>query len=85
MLPPVVDTGLLDRDVDVPKHTPAAVASAILHGVARDRQEIPVGSVRGLMWLARVSPRLADRIVLRAMGGFEAAPLSPQATHTTYP
>jgi uncharacterized oxidoreductase len=72
-LPPVVDTGLLKRDLEVPKLTPAAVASAIIHGVARDRHEIPVGSVRGLVWLARVSPRFADRIVLRAMGGFEAA------------
>ena len=37
-----------------------------------DRLEIPIGPIRPLMWLARVAPRLADRIVLRSLGGFQA-------------
>jgi uncharacterized oxidoreductase len=73
VLPPVVDTDLVGPDLRVPKLPPAAVVDAIVDAVRRDRDEIPVGSVKGLTWLARVSPRLADRIVLRALGGFETA------------
>ena len=72
VLPPLVDTGLLESDLDVPKRSPAAVADAIIEAVGRDRLEIPIGPIRPLMWLARVAPRLADRIVLRSLGGFQA-------------
>jgi uncharacterized oxidoreductase len=73
VLPPVVDTDLVEPDLSVSKLAPAAVVDAIVEAVGRDREEIPVGSVKGLVWLARVSPRLADRIVLRALGGFDTA------------
>jgi hypothetical protein len=62
---------LRDRYCIVAKLAPAAVVDAILHAVERNRDEIPVGSVKGLVWLARMSPRLADRVVLRALGGHE--------------
>jgi uncharacterized oxidoreductase len=71
VLPPLVDTDLAGPDLRVPKLAPAAVVDAIVDGVGRNRDEIPVGSVKGLVFLARVSPRLADRILLRAVGGFE--------------
>jgi len=66
-LPPVVDTGPV-RNLDVPKMAASAVADAILAGLARDREEIRIGQVRQLAVLARVAPRLADRIVVRALG-----------------
>lgn len=66
VLPPVVDTGPV-RNLDVPKVPPAAVANAIISGLRRDRQEIRVAQVRQLAPLARISPRLADRIVTRAL------------------
>jgi uncharacterized oxidoreductase len=66
VLPPVVDTGPV-RGLDVPKLAPGAVADAIVAGLARDREEIRVGRVRQLAVLARIAPRLADRIVTRAL------------------
>lgn len=65
VLPPVVDTGPV-RGLDVAKIPASAVADAILTGLARDRYEIRVGRVRQLAVLARLAPRLADRIVVRA-------------------
>ena len=65
VLPPVVDTGPV-RGLDVPKVAPSLVVDAILAGIARDREEIRIGPVRGLAPLARLAPRLADRIVVRA-------------------
>jgi NAD(P)-dependent dehydrogenase (short-subunit alcohol dehydrogenase family) len=72
VLPPVVDTDL-ERDLDVPKIPPSAVVDAIVAGVEREREEIPVGRVKQLVPLARILTAPADRIVLRALGGFEAA------------
>jgi uncharacterized oxidoreductase len=69
VLPPVVDTDL-ERGLDVSKIPASAVADAIVAGVESDREQIPVAQVRPLVTLARLSPRLADRIVLRAVGGF---------------
>lgn len=66
VLPPVVDTELA-RNLDVPKIPPSVVADAILAGLARNRDEIRVGRVRQLVPVARLSPRLADRIVQRAL------------------
>jgi uncharacterized oxidoreductase len=66
VLPPVVDTGPVG-ELHVRKLPPAAVAHAIVGGLRRNRSEIRVGSVRQLAPLARIAPRLADRIVTRAL------------------
>lgn len=66
VLPPVVDTGPVG-ELHVRKLPPAAVADAIVRGLRRNRSEIRVGSVRQLAPLARIAPRLADRIVTRAL------------------
>ena len=63
---PVVDTGQV-QVLDVPKLSAAAVVDAIITGLQQDREEIRVGRVRQLAQLARLSPRLADRIVTRAL------------------
>jgi uncharacterized oxidoreductase len=65
VVPPVVDTGPVSG-VEVPKVSPATVAEAIVAGLRRDREEIRVAQVRQLAPLARISPRLADRLVQRA-------------------
>jgi uncharacterized oxidoreductase len=66
VLPPLVDTGPVN-DVDVPKLSPGSVADAIIAGVERDRDEIRVGRVRQLVPIARLAPRLGDRLVMRAL------------------
>jgi uncharacterized oxidoreductase len=66
VLPPVVDTEFV-RDLEVPKIPAAVVVDAIVAGLERDREEIRIARVKQLALLARVSPRLADRIVLRAL------------------
>jgi len=66
VLPPVVATEMT-RDLDVPKIPPSVVGDAVLNGLVRDREQIPVGRVGGLLGLARIAPRLADRIVQRAL------------------
>jgi uncharacterized oxidoreductase len=66
VLPPVVDTGLASH-LDVAKLPPSAVAEAIVSGLRRDRAQIAVGQVRPLVPLARFAPRLADRLVQRAL------------------
>lgn len=63
---PVVDTGQV-HELEVPKLSAAAVADAIITGLEQDREEIRVGRVRQLAPLTRISPRLADRIVTRAL------------------
>ena len=68
VLPPVVDTGPVQA-LDVPKLSPGAVADAIIAGLRRDREEIRIAQVRQLAPLARIAPRLADRIVTRALTG----------------
>ena len=71
VLPPVVDTDLA-RNLDVAKIPASAVVDAILGGIARDREEIRVARVKQLAFLARVAPRLADRILVRALGPAQA-------------
>jgi uncharacterized oxidoreductase len=66
VLPPVVDTGAVG-DLRVRKVPPTVVADAIVSGLQRDKEEIRVGPVRQLAPLARIAPRLADRIVTRAL------------------
>ncbi len=65
-LPPVVDTGPV-QGLDVPKLAAGAVADAIIDGLARDRDEIRIARARQLALIARIAPRLADRIVTRAL------------------
>jgi uncharacterized oxidoreductase len=67
VLPPLVDTALAGR-LDVPKIQPGVVVDAIVAGLTRDTEEIRVGPVKQLALLARFAPRLADRIVQRALG-----------------
>jgi uncharacterized oxidoreductase len=74
VLPPTVDTGAVG-ELDVPKASPASVADAILEGLARDREEILIGRIRQLALVARIAPRLADRLILGA--------LTPRATRGT--
>ena len=76
VLPPVVDTALAGH-LDVAKTSPSAVADAMITGLARDRSQIAVGPIRLLIPLARIAPRLADHLVLRALG-----PL-PEDDHAT--
>ena len=66
VLPPVVDTELA-RDLDVAKIPASAVVDAIVGGIARDREEIRVARVKQLAVLARITPRFADRILIRAV------------------
>lgn len=66
VLPPVVDTEPA-HDLDVTKISPAQVADATLAGVSRNREEIRVAQVRQLVPIARLAPRLADRILARAL------------------
>jgi uncharacterized oxidoreductase len=68
VLPPVVDTGPVSG-INVPKVSPSAVADAIVDGLRRNREEIRIGQVRALVPLARLAPRIADRIVTRALAG----------------
>jgi uncharacterized oxidoreductase len=65
-LPPVVDTGPMGR-VDVPKLPPGKAADAIIGGLRRDKEEIRIDAVRMLAPLARIAPRIAERIVTRAL------------------
>jgi uncharacterized oxidoreductase len=66
VLPPVVDTGPVSA-LDVRKLPPGAVADAVIAGLRRDREEIRVARVRQLVPLARLMPRVADRIVMRSL------------------
>jgi uncharacterized oxidoreductase len=65
-LPPVVDTELT-RDLDVAKIASAAVADAVVSGIERNKLQIPMHQVRPLMLIARLAPRLADRLVQQAV------------------
>jgi uncharacterized oxidoreductase len=74
-MPPVVDTGPVSN-LDVPKLPAATVAEAIIEGIRRDHEEIRIGRVRQLAPLARIAPRLADRLVTRAL----SPPAAPKGT-----
>jgi short-subunit dehydrogenase involved in D-alanine esterification of teichoic acids len=65
VLPTWVDTDLT-RGFEVAKLTPDDVAIAIIDGLARDRDEIPVGRTRVVALADRISPRLAQALVDRA-------------------
>lgn len=62
-LPPLVDTDMT-RGRGTRKMAPAAVADAILRGLDAGRREIDIGATRLLRLLLRLSPALAERIML---------------------
>jgi uncharacterized oxidoreductase len=66
VLAPVVDTDAAG-DLEVPKLSPGVVADAIVRGLERDRQEIRIGAIRPLAPLARLSPRLVNHLITRAL------------------
>jgi uncharacterized oxidoreductase len=66
VVPPLVDTGLAGG-LDVPKIAPSVVVDAVVAGLASDREEIRIDRIKQLVPLARLSPRLADRLVQRAL------------------
>lgn len=66
VVPPLVDTDLAGG-LDVPKIQPAAVVDAIVAGLERNREEIRVGRIKQLVPIARLVPRLGDRLVQRAL------------------
>jgi uncharacterized oxidoreductase len=65
-LPPVVDTEMT-QGLDVAKVSASKVAKAIVAGIERDKEQIPIAQVRPLIMMARLSPRVADGIVQRAL------------------
>jgi uncharacterized oxidoreductase len=65
VLPTWVDSDLT-RGFDVSKLSPDAVATAIVDGLAHDRQEIHVGQAGAVALANRLSPRLAEALVARA-------------------
>jgi uncharacterized oxidoreductase len=75
VLPPVVDTDMTET-LDVTKVSASRVADAIVSGITRGTEQIPVANVGPLMTMARLSPRLADIIVQRAFRPKHAARVS---------
>lgn len=70
LLPPVTDTPLADGlNAGFARMPPEKVAAALLRGLARDADEIAPGSAAPLQCLARLSPRLALRLLNRPTGG----------------
>ncbi|MFY9270771.1 MAG: hypothetical protein WAO55_13595, partial [Candidatus Manganitrophaceae bacterium] len=45
------------------KLTADQVARAVIRGIAADRHEIRIGLVKPLVWIQRLHPWLADRIL----------------------
>jgi short-subunit dehydrogenase involved in D-alanine esterification of teichoic acids len=76
VLPTWVDSDLT-QGFDVPKLSPEAVATAIVDGLAHDRQEILVGRAAAVALVNRISPRLAQTLVARA-----SRPQSHEAVRT---
>ena len=73
VLPPIVDTDAAS-ELQVAKLPPAAVADAIARGLERDRDEIPIGQIKQLAPVARFAPRLADRLIVRALTPLDREP-----------
>ena len=82
ILPPLVDTDLAS-EIDARKIAPSAVADAIIHGITHNRQQIAIAAVRPLVPLARLAPRLADRLVQRALqpSPSQERPITASATN----
>lgn len=62
-LPPMVDTDMT-RGRGRHKMTAEAVAARILAGMDGRRDEVPVGATALLPWLLRLSPALAERLMI---------------------
>jgi short-subunit dehydrogenase involved in D-alanine esterification of teichoic acids len=64
LFPPVVDTEMTKgRAGD--KMSPEAVASQLIRSMQQDQYEIPMGKVRWLFLVNRISPMLAAKIIQR--------------------
>jgi uncharacterized oxidoreductase len=64
VLPPMVDTPLV-AEARCRKMAPAAVAAAVVRGLARDRREIAIGETRWLRGGARWLPGAAEAVMTR--------------------
>lgn len=64
VLPPLVDTAM-GRGRPGAKVSAERVARDTLAGLERDVSEIRVGRVKALVWMSRLAPPLADRIMRR--------------------
>lgn len=62
VLPPLVDTEMT-RGRGKRKMSPKQVADRVIRGIERDTQEIRVGAVKALVWINRLQPWLAERIL----------------------
>jgi short-subunit dehydrogenase involved in D-alanine esterification of teichoic acids len=71
-IPPVVDTDMT-QGLDVAKVPASTVAEAIVAGITRGQEQIPIAQIRALLVMARLSPRMADGIVQRALRPRRAA------------
>lgn len=70
LLPPVTDTPLANGlNAGFARMPAEKVAAALLRGLDRDADEIAPGSAAPLQWLARLSPRLALRLLNRSTNG----------------
>jgi len=65
LMPPLVETDMT-AGRGRGKLAPDAVARALLVGLTNDRSRIAVGKARPFLWVDRVAPALAARIVRRA-------------------
>ena len=59
LIPPLTDTPMAADVTNIPKMAPAAVAAALLAGMARDRYEIAPGLSRLTRAFARIAPAFA--------------------------
>ncbi|MGA8146832.1 MAG: SDR family NAD(P)-dependent oxidoreductase [Gallionellaceae bacterium] len=58
VLPPPVDTEMVSM-FSMRKMSPELLAAKILHGLRKDRLDMPIGTARALRWMARLAPRFA--------------------------
>jgi hypothetical protein len=62
-----VDDTEMTRNLDVRKVPASTVAGAIIAGITRGKEQIPIARVRLLIPMARLAPGIADGIVQRAL------------------
>jgi uncharacterized oxidoreductase len=66
VMPPVVDTDMT-RGYGGTKWKPAAVAKAVMRGLAADQQELRIGPTGPIYVLSRVAPQLTFGMISKAM------------------
>jgi uncharacterized oxidoreductase len=66
VLPPAVDTDMVSR-FEMQKLQPELLARKILIGLKNDRYDMPIGSAKGLKWLAKLAPVFFERLLHRQM------------------